>query len=444
MKNSLKIMSVIIVLGILNLFCSTPATPSPEPPPVTQTVPPTVTPTIIPPTLPPKNIYYVSMSGNDDNPGTLDQPWLTIKKAVETLTAGDLVYIRAGQYEGLQGGWVFRNSGTQAQSITIANYPGEQVVFRITSASAIDHYIFRCSINPHNPSSWQTPKADYIHVIGSDVEPQILSNGVESKKGIVIQGMEGEQSAGIYASDCDHWVVSGVDFVETAYGIFTEKNNWHQPEEHSTDYWYVHDNRVYNYYRESGMQFNGNFNLIENNEIYKVSDRLDTPHGCQLLNLVGNNNVVRGNTFSRMGSAAECLGILFEWDLSDANLIEQNTISDVPSGIVFQGGDANIIQDNSMTASAGSSGSGIKIASYDNRTEWPCNDYIGSGSSAEALIPPDDPTHPDYPYYYTPRNCHSMNNQIIRNTIVGFKADWILGPAFEDSNIFIDNIVSPP
>ena len=259
-----------------------------------------------------------------------------------------------------------------------------------------------------------------------------------------MQGMEGEQSAGIIASDCDYWEVSGVDFVETAYGIFTEKNNWHQPEEHSTDYWYVHDNRVYNYYRESGMQFNGNFNLIENNEIYKVSDRLDTPHGCQLLNLVGNNNVVRGNTFSRMGSAAECLGILFEWDLSDANLIEQNTISDVPSGIVFQGGDANIIQDNSMTASADSSGSGIKIASYDNRTEWPCNDYVGSGSSAEALIPPDDPTHPDYPYYYTPRNCHSMNNQIIRNTIVGFKADWILGPAFEDSNIFIDNIVSPP
>ena len=384
------------------------------------------------------------MSGNDENPGTLEQPWKTVQKAVETLTAGDFAYIRAGQYNGLQGGWVFQNSGTQPQPITIANYPGEQVVFRITNASAIDHYLFRCSINPNNPPSWQTPKADHIHIIGSDVEPQVLSNGVASEKGIVMQGMEGEQSAGIYASDCDHWEVSGVDFVETAYGIFTEKNNWHQQAEHSTDFWHVHGNRVYNYYRESGMQFNGNFNLIENNEIYKVSNRLDTPHGCQLLNLVGNNNVVRGNIFSRMGSTAECIGILFEWDLSDANLIEQNIISDVPSGIVFQGGDANIIQNNSITASVGSSGSGVKIASYDNRTGWPCNDYIGSGSSAEALIPPNEPSHPDHPYYYNPRNCHSMNNQIIRNTIKGFETTLLLGPAPEDSNVFMDNIILPP
>lgn len=441
MKNTLKTLIIITILGALNLFCTT-TTPVPAPP--TQTITPTITPTLIPPTSPPQNIRYVSMTGNDANPGTLEQPWRTMQKAVETITAGDLVYIRKGQYDGLQGGWVFQNSGTQAQPITLTNYPGEQVIFKITNATAIDHYIFRCSINPHNPLSWQTPKADYIRITGSDVEPQILSNGVESWKGIVIQGMEGEQSAGIYASDCDHWEISGVDFVETAYGIFTEKNNWHQPQEHSTDSWHVYDNRVYNYYRESGMQFNGNYNLIENNEIYKVSNQLDTPYGCQLLNLVGNNNIVRGNIFSRMGSTAECLGILFEWDLSDANLIEQNIISDVPSGIVFQGGDANIIRDNSITASAASSGSGIKIASYDNRIVWPCNDYFGSGSSSEALIPPDDPAHPDYPYYYNPRNCHSMNNQIVRNTIQGFETAWLLGPAVEDSNIFTNNLVLPP
>ncbi|GAB1469207.1 hypothetical protein MASR2M66_00830 [Chloroflexota bacterium] len=444
MKNPFKVLSILTVLGALNLFCLIPATSTPTLPPATEVASPTITPTPIPPTFLPKNIRYVSMTGNDANPGTLEQPWKTMQKAMETITAGDLVYIRKGQYDGLQGGWVFQNSGTQAQPIALTNYPGEQVILKITNATAIDHYIFRCSINPHNPPSWQTPKADYIRITGSDVEPQILSNGVESRKGIVIQGMEGEQSAGIYASDCDHWEISGVDFVETAYGIFTEKNNWHQPQEHSTDFWHVHDNQVYNYYRESGMQFNGNFNLIENNQIYKVSNRLDTPHGCQLLNLVGNNNVVRGNTFSRMGSTAECLGILFEWDLSDANLIEQNIISDVPSGIVFQGGDANIIRDNSITASADSSGSGIKIASYDNRIEWPCNDYFGSGSSSESLIPPDDLAHPDYPYYYNPRNCHSMNNQIIRNTIQGFETAWLLGPAPEGSNIFTDNITLPP
>lgn len=448
MKEKLKIVAFCLLMGMSNLFCAAPIPPTGTPVPVTYTpseYPSTVTAThsLLTETPPPKHEYYVSPSGDDSNPGTISNPWETIQKAVQTLAAGDWLYIREGTYEGIQGGWVFQNSGTLTQPIVIKNYPGEQVVLRITVASEIDRYLFRCSINPHHPVSWQTPKADNIRISGSDVTPHTLSNGVESKKGIVMQGLEGEQSSAIYVSDCDHWEVSGIDFVETAYGIFTEKNNWHLPEEHSTDHWYVHDNRVYNYYRESGMQFNGNFNLIENNEIYKVSDRLDTPHGCQLINLLGNNNVVRGNTLSRLGSTAECLGILFEWDLSDANLVEQNTINDVPVGIVFQGGDGNVIRENIITASVNSTGPGVKAASYDNITSWPCNDYPSSGSSAEALLPPNDPSHPDYRYYYEPRNCHSMNNVITGNTIIGFDNPWVMIPVVENSNIFSDNLVRP-
>jgi len=448
MKDRQKTLLFFLLMGMSNLFCAAPIPPTITPFPYTVTpsqTPPTITITSTPvtPTQAPKHEYFVSPSGNDSNPGTFADPWKTIQKAVENLEAGDWVYIREGTYEGIQGGWVFQNSGTASQPIVLKNYPGEQVIFRITSATAIDHYIFRCAINPHNPVSWQTPKADHIQISGSDVIPRILSNGVESKMGIVFQGSEGEQSSAIHVSDCDNWEVSGVDFIETAYGIFTEKNNWHLLEEHSTDHWYVHDNRVYNYYRESGMQFNGNFNLIENNEIYKVSDRLDTPHGCQLINLLGNNNIVRGNTLSRLGSTAECLGILFEWDLSDANLVEQNIINDVPVGIVFQGGDGNIIRGNTITASLNPTGPGVKVASYDNINSWPCNDYPGSGSSAEALLPPNDSSHPDYRYYYEQRNCHSMNNVITGNTIIGFDNPWVMTPVVENSNIFSDNILMP-
>lgn len=45
--------------------------------------------------------YYVDQnhpSANDQNPGTIDQPWKTITKANQTLNAGDTVYIRAGTY----------------------------------------------------------------------------------------------------------------------------------------------------------------------------------------------------------------------------------------------------------------------------------------------------------------------------------------------------------
>jgi len=42
--------------------------------------------------------YYVSPTGNDAGPGTLEQPWATIQRSVVTLNAGDTVYVMDGLY----------------------------------------------------------------------------------------------------------------------------------------------------------------------------------------------------------------------------------------------------------------------------------------------------------------------------------------------------------
>jgi hypothetical protein len=42
--------------------------------------------------------YYVTKTGNDNNPGTQVQPWLTIGKAANTVVAGDRVIIGNGSY----------------------------------------------------------------------------------------------------------------------------------------------------------------------------------------------------------------------------------------------------------------------------------------------------------------------------------------------------------
>lgn len=68
--------------------------------------------------------YYVSPAGNDANPGTFSQPWLTIQKAASTLTAGDAVLIRAGTYREMVAPV---NSGSAGAYITYAAYPGETV-----------------------------------------------------------------------------------------------------------------------------------------------------------------------------------------------------------------------------------------------------------------------------------------------------------------------------
>lgn len=43
-------------------------------------------------------IYYVSLSGSDSNPGTINAPWRTIQKAADTLVAGETVKILPGIY----------------------------------------------------------------------------------------------------------------------------------------------------------------------------------------------------------------------------------------------------------------------------------------------------------------------------------------------------------
>ena len=60
----------------------------------------------------PSATYYVSLDGNDSNPGTQASPWQTIQKAVKSAKAGDTVYIRGGEYATILGGWSFQNSGS--------------------------------------------------------------------------------------------------------------------------------------------------------------------------------------------------------------------------------------------------------------------------------------------------------------------------------------------
>jgi hypothetical protein len=73
----------------------------------------------------PVTTYYVAPTGDDAQPGTILEPWRTIQKAANTLTAGETVYIRAGTYPERI---IPRNSGSDSdQYITYAAYPGETV-----------------------------------------------------------------------------------------------------------------------------------------------------------------------------------------------------------------------------------------------------------------------------------------------------------------------------
>lgn len=83
--------------------------------------------------------YYVATDGNDNNPGTEAQPWLTLSKADSAASSGDIVYVKEGTYSGL---------GVTKSDITYKSHPSNttrpktgQWYFESASNVTIDGFV---------------------------------------------------------------------------------------------------------------------------------------------------------------------------------------------------------------------------------------------------------------------------------------------------------------
>jgi hypothetical protein len=81
----------------------------------------TVTITVNPPQT--GGTFYAAPNGSDSNPGTLAQPWKTIRYALGRLAAGETVLLRGGIYK--EKNLSVSRSGSDGRPITIKAYPGE-------------------------------------------------------------------------------------------------------------------------------------------------------------------------------------------------------------------------------------------------------------------------------------------------------------------------------
>lgn len=90
--------------------------------------------------------HYVATWGNDNNDGSFEKPWLSWHKAVNSVTAGDTVYIRGGVYTNCAGtyygAFVTPVNGTAAKPICIFNYPGETPVLDLKGINATGIHAF--------------------------------------------------------------------------------------------------------------------------------------------------------------------------------------------------------------------------------------------------------------------------------------------------------------
>src|SRR5690349_11383902 len=74
----------------------------------------------------PNSSFYVSMTGDDSNPGTQMAPWRTVQHAADTARAGSIVNVRGGIYEELVS--ITASGNATDGFISFRSYPGETAV----------------------------------------------------------------------------------------------------------------------------------------------------------------------------------------------------------------------------------------------------------------------------------------------------------------------------
>lgn len=128
--------------------------------------------------------YYVSNTGDDDDPGSLSQPWQSLQHAVDSVNPGDTVWVRGGNYAGAH----MTQSGTEQARIALRAFPGESPAI--------------VSDNAFTPDGLNLEGASYVTVEGFRVD--------------------GRGRAGIRAVLCQHVTIrANITDLNSRWGIFT-------------------------------------------------------------------------------------------------------------------------------------------------------------------------------------------------------------------------------
>ncbi|MGA2408744.1 MAG: DUF1565 domain-containing protein, partial [Bacteroidales bacterium] len=112
--------------------------------------------------------YYVATTGNDNNSGTISSPWLTWQKGFNSISAGDILYIRGGTYTpaGIVIADVFAavgvngKNGTSGSQYQVYAYPGEIPV--LDCSTLTNNSYVRIGIMLTNSSYW--------HLMGLEIK----------------------------------------------------------------------------------------------------------------------------------------------------------------------------------------------------------------------------------------------------------------------------------
>ena len=312
----------------------------------TATLEPTATPL-------PDPSYHVSTNGNDANDGrTKDNAFTSIQKAIQSASAGDVVYVHAGTYQ-------------------------ENII--------VDKAIFLIGENPETTIIQGSKTGDVVTISSNDV--LLSSFSIIDSGTAYISPFDGGDAA-VKLEHVQNVIVSNIYVTDSTLGIFLNYSDHNTLEKNTT---------LKNFYEGVYLRYSNN-NLVqkstsnqngghggyyvvngsENHIVNNVCD--DNPdHGIKLQRQSNNNlveynrctgnvqsgiflvdsyhNIIRNNDFIK-----NCAGAFIR--LSDFNLIEENNFHENENGITLDFASfENIIRNNTTTNNWG----GISIRYSSNR-----------------------------------------------------------------------------
>ena len=260
--------------------------------------------------------YYVATNGLDSNSGTISNPFRTIQKAANIVTAGDSVIVRSGTYAAFK---IENKNGTIDSPIIFMRFPGEKVIvdhylgggdgynviriinsgyiiidsFKITDSNPELAHVTK--LDPNNPDDFEIIKR---HIDEDGV--RLISSGGEGPDHIILRNLEVYNIArvGISGYGKGHYnqfINNDVHHVG-AYGFYINGTN------HLFKNNIVHDNKslgmnlgnstdpIYDSIIEGNILYN---NGSEN--YYNASSGSIGPSGDGVFLVRGWNNVIRNN-----------------------------------------------------------------------------------------------------------------------------------------------------
>ena len=315
--------------------------------------------------------YYVSNDGNDNNPGTFEEPWETIGKANGEVQPGDTVYFMAGEYDGVIEPFV---SGTEGNKITYRNYPGDEVFLR---GEPNQFAVISLGWRVHGPD-WDA--RNYIVIDGFNIEHAYTDTQMDYRpRGIFVYGSSSHhreiRNCKIQCHGTPVWegyVDSGISVSEADYNII--ENNY-------IDGWCrigigVGKQSFYNTFRNNTV-----LNCYANNLNFGSS--LGTMQG----------NLVEGNTLCG-NLISDCIQFEQDYDVpppdtgSNQGVVIRNNIlcGAGENAIDLKGASYIVIEGNIIYNNTGNNDGGLNPDQGDNRQGGLGGIMHGSGAGSSEVI----------------------------------------------------------